>query len=196
LFKGSKRYFYVFYCQRKDSILQFAENKIPKIQKRIKQQIVEEEDIGQISKGIQADLMSLGTNILKEIIEELDEELRQSKTRKKTHQIVNKQFNSFATCMGFVKYNRTCFKNKKDGSCEFLVDTVLGITPHEVLASDVEEKIISESLESSYRKSGEDAINTSDVVSKQTTKNLIDQYRFAFPEINQESKKNTEKTDS
>ncbi|MDD2261530.1 MAG: ISLre2 family transposase, partial [Clostridia bacterium] len=79
------------------SIQHFLDNNIENIQKRIRNQIVEGQDIGQISKGLHSDLLNLGTSMIAEILEDMDHELRVSEERKKNYEIVNRRHNSFLT---------------------------------------------------------------------------------------------------
>jgi hypothetical protein len=164
------------------SIQYFYENITEKIHKRIVNQVKEGEDIGQISNGIRKDLLELGTHIISEILEDMDKELRESEERKMKYEVVHKRCNSFMTRMGKVTYERTCFKRVKTESCEYIVDGIFGIKAHENIASDVEKELINEAVQTSYRKSGEEAIGTSDELSKQTVMNYISKYDFDFPE--------------
>ena len=174
------------------SIQHFLDNNIENIQKRIRNQIVEGQDIGQISKGLHCDLLNLGTSMIAEILEDMDQELRVSEERKKNYEIVHKRHNSFLTKMGKVRYERTCFKKKRGNDTEYIVDRMFGIKPHENIASDVEEEIINEAMQTSYRKSGEQAIDTLDELSKQTVMNYMHKYDFELPEeenISEEKKR-------
>ena len=163
------------------SIQYFLDNCIDKMQKRIKNQIRNGMDIGEISKSIQVDLLKLGTEMIREVLEEMDKELRISDERKRHYEVVFKRPNSFLTKMGEVTYERTCFKKKKGKGTAYLVDNIFGISPHENIASDVEEELIEEAVQTSYRKSGEDATNTPDTLTKQTVMNYIKKYDFRFP---------------
>ena len=173
------------------SIQHFLDNNIENIQKRIRNQIVEGQDIGQISKDLHSDLLNLGTLMIAEILEDMDHELRVSEERKKNYEIVNRRHNSFLTKMGKVRYERTCFKKKRGNDTEYIVDRMFGIKPHENIASDVEEEVINEAMQTSYRKSGVQAIGTADELSKQTVMNCLKRYDFDFPEedISGEKKK-------
>ena len=163
------------------SIQHFLDNCIENMQKRIKDQIREGVDIGQISNGVQEDLLQLGTKMIAEILEDMDQELRKSEERKMNYEIVHKRPNSFLTKMGKVHYQRTFFKKKQGQGNKYIVDDIFGIKPHEKIASDVEEELIHEAMQTSYRKSGEDATDTVDTLTKQTVMNYIRKYNFEFP---------------
>ena len=166
------------------SIQHFASYGIKNIQENVKNEINNKSDIGKISKIIQADLNELGRNLIKELLEDIDKELREIEERKNGYQIVHRDSaNSFHTKMGLVEYKRTYFKNKITGEREYLLDTMFGIKEHEKIASDVEEVLINEATQTTYKKSGELAINTDIDLSKQTTMNYVTKYDFKFPEI-------------
>lgn len=166
------------------SIQHFASYGIKNIQENVKNEINNKSDIGKISKIIQSDLNELGRNLIKELLEDIDKELREIEERKNDYQIVHRDStNSFHTKMGLVEYKRTYFKNKITGEREYLLDNMFGIKEHENIASDVEEVLINEATQTTYRKSGELAINTEIDLSKQTTMNYVAKYDFKFPEI-------------
>ena len=164
------------------SIQYFNEKIINKMQQRIIALTKEESDIGHIVTCVHEDLMEFGRQIISEILEEADLDISNSIERKKAYEKVYVRENSILTTIGRVSYKRTCFKNKKTGKTEYLADRMFGIKPHENLASDVEEEMIKEAVETSYRKSGEEATKTPDQLSKQTVMNYVDRYGFEFPE--------------
>ena len=113
------------------SIQQFLEVGTENLQRQIRKDLQNGKDIGSLSISVVKELFVLGRNILSELIEDLDEELRNDSDRLKEWTIVNKQPNSLITRMGTANYDRTCFKNKKNGACSFLADELMGILPHE-----------------------------------------------------------------
>lgn len=173
------------------SIQQFLEVGTKNLQRQIRKDLQNGKDIGSLSTSVVKELFVLGRNILSELIEDLDEELRNDSVRLKEWTIVNKQPNSLITRMGTANYDRTCFKNKKNGACAFLADELMGILPHERIASDVETALIEEAVDTSYEKGGSVAIDTEDVISKQATMNHVRKFE-SIPNTS-ETKKLTEK---
>ena len=77
------------------------------------------------------------------------------------------EVNSFTATCGEIKYSRTYFKSKETGKRKYLADEAAGIEPHMRISSDVVIKALEQAVETSYRISGENAIYTDDIISKQ-----------------------------
>jgi hypothetical protein len=86
---------------------------------------------------LQESLFELGRNILTEVLEDMDEYLRNCGIRKKEWEIVRKDQTALLTSFGIIRYNRTYFKPKKEGSRKYLVDEIVGINPHDRVSADV-----------------------------------------------------------
>ena len=109
----------------------------------------------------------------------MDEELRASGLRKSDWVISRRDKTSLITSLGTVKYEKTLFKNKETGACEYLLDRIMGLESHTRMTEDAEAQMLEEATDSSYRKGGMKA-SISDTVSKQTVKNKIHELKF-FP---------------
>ena len=57
-----------------------------------------------------------------------------------------------------MKYQKTLFKNKETGACEYLLDRIMGLESHVRMTEDAEAKMLEEAVDSSYRK-GDIVIN-------------------------------------
>lgn len=69
-------------------------------------------------------------------------------------------------------YERTLFQNKKDGTYRYLLDDIMELEGHERMTPGAEEALLTEAIDSSYRKGGEQ-VSLTDFVSKQTVKNKL-----------------------
>lgn len=137
-----------------NSIQQFNEFGLRKIEKTIENFVAEKKDIADLVFGLQESLFELGRNIVAEVLEEMDEYFRSSTERKKRYDIVRKDPNTILTSFGLVEYSRTYFKPKQGGHRKYLVDQAAGIKPHDRVSTDVVIKVLEEATESSYRKAG------------------------------------------
>ncbi|WP_245592101.1 UPF0236 family transposase-like protein [Clostridiisalibacter paucivorans] len=61
---------------------------------------------------------------------------------------------------GEVNYKRTYYKNKKTSEYKYLSDERLGIDIHDRLDSSLKAKLVDEAIQSSYKKSGQIAVNS------------------------------------
>lgn len=152
-----------------NSIQHFMDKGVEKLEKVVKDFMNEKEMcMGEFVESIMDELKGLGRNIIGETIEEIDQAYRTSAHRKERYFIERKNDeNSFMSTCGEIKYCRTYFKSKEDGSYVYLADETCGITKNMRKSEDVTVEIIKHANESSYRLSGEHAVSTEDVISKQ-----------------------------
>lgn len=138
--------------------------------------------------GVTAVVTGLGLSVISEEFEYADELLCQSSVRKEKWHIVRKDENTVLTSLGPVTYRRTLFKSKRDGHSEYLVDRIINITAHERMTEDAVAKVLEEAVETSYRKGGENACITSDIVSAETVMNKIRALSFPAAAVLEEKR--------
>lgn len=135
--------------------------------------ILEGKDISKFILNIGKSLDEIGVKITREALEILDETIRNSKERKQEYYIQRRNDKkTLLTKFGEVHYQRTYYKSKKDGTYEYLSDTMVGIEPYERMDLSYEAEIVRESLDNSYHKSGMRASSNTQVT-KQTVHNSI-----------------------
>lgn len=171
-----------------DSIQHFNEFGVRKIEETIKSFLRESRDVADLVIGLQKNLFELGRNIITEVLEDLDEELRKNVHRKKHWEIVRKDATSLLTSFGEIRYSRTYYKPKSGGKRQYLVDSIVGINPHERVSSDVVINAVEEAIDSSYRKAGEVASYV-DGISKQAVMNKVHQIQILEPELEVKEKR-------
>lgn len=160
-----------------NTIQHFEEIGIKKIEKIIEKFIKDPTDMASFVTGIREEVVSLGLSVIQETLEDMDNEIRSSNKRKEKWSIVRKDEKQLKTSLGDITFKKTLFKNKKDNRTKYLLDTILGMSSHERLTEDAEQKLLEEAVESSYRKAGE-TMSLSSGVSKQTVKNKIHALKF------------------
>ena len=117
-----------------------------------------------------------------------DELLRKRKNLRPEWYIVRRDETTLLTSLGSVTYHKTLFKNKYTGEHAYLLDRIMGLEKHARLTEDAEAKILEEAVQTSYRRGGENAALTEDVVSKETVMNKIHRLRFPEAEPQREKK--------
>lgn len=137
-----------------NSIQQFNEFGVRKIEKSIENFVSEKRDLADLVLGLQESLFELGRSIVAEVLEDMDEHVRNSAERKKRYEIVRKDPNTLLTSFGSVTYSRTYFKPKEGGQRKYIVDELAGINPHDRVSADVVINALDEATQSSYRKAG------------------------------------------
>lgn len=135
--------------------------------------ILEGKDISKFILNTGKSLDEVGVKIVKEALEILDDTIRDSKERKQEYYIQRRNDKkTLITKFGEVNYQRTYYKSKKDGTYEYLSDTMVGIEPYERMDLSYEAELIKESLDNSYHKSGM-KVSSNTQVTKQTVLNSI-----------------------
>lgn len=155
-----------------NSLQHFNEFGTKKIEKTIKNFIIEKKDLADLVFGLQESLFELGRNIVKEVLEDMDDYLRNSAIRLKDWEVVRKDETGLLTSFGNIRYSRTYFKPKEGGSRKYLVDEIVGIGPHDKVSTDVVINAIDEAVDTSYSKAGEKASYV-DEITKQAVMNKI-----------------------
>ena len=171
-----------------NSIKYFNEFGVKKIEGIIRNFISERKDLADLVLGLKENLNELGRNIIAEVLQDMDQYLRDSAVRKKDWEIVRKDETSLLTSFGDVKYSRTYFKPKNKGKRQYLVDSIVGINPHDRVSADVVINAINEAIDSSYRKAGE-AATYEDTLSKQAVMNKVHQVKVVEAPVKEHEKK-------
>lgn len=154
------------------SIQHFEEKGICKLEKVIENFLKNPKDMASLVHGIQDVVIKLGLDIIRETLEDCDQMIRESEKRKSRWVISRRDKKQLVTTLGEVCFCKTLFKSKDDGHCEYLLDTILGMDPHERMTEDAEAELLNEVADVSYRKAGTKCSIQSSV-SKQTVKNKI-----------------------
>ena len=135
--------------------------------------ILESKDISKFILNTSKSLDEIGVKIVKEALEMLDETIRDSSNRKEEYYIQRRNDKkTLITKFGEVNYQRTYYKNKKDGSYDYLSDRMVGINPYERMDLSYEAELIKESMDNSYHKTGI-KVSKNAQVTKQTVLNSI-----------------------
>lgn len=171
-----------------NSIQQFLDFGIANIRETVKSFIEQGDDVANLVLGLQKDIFELGRNIVAEVLDGMDEHLRKSGCRKQQWEVIRKDNASVLTSFGRVDYSRTYFLSKKTGQRKYLVDSIVGINPHDRVTADVVINAIDEAVDSSYRKAGEKASYV-EKISKQAVMDKIHNLEVVQPSVNIQHKK-------
>ena len=171
-----------------NSIQQFLDFGIANIRETVKSYIEQGDDVANLVLGLQKDIFELGRNIVAEVLDGMDEHLRKSGCRKQQWEVIRKDNASVLTSFGRVDYSRTYFLSKKTGQRKYLVDSIVGINPHDRVTADVVINAIDEAVDSSYRKAGEKASYV-EKISKQAVMDKIHNLEVVQPSVNIQHKK-------
>ena len=170
------------------SIQQFQTTGVENLEKIFVNYANDMKKIAEMVTGVKDTVINLGLSMIAEEWEHYDELLRKRKELRSEWYIVRKDETTLITSLGVVTYQKTLFKNKFTGKSEYLLDRLMGIEKHARLTEDAVAQILEEAVDSSYKKGGEHASITEDIVSKETVMNKL--HALQFPKVKpQETKK-------
>ena len=169
------------------SIQQFQAEGIKKLEKVMVDYSADMTKIAEMVQGVTKGVVDLGLSMIAEEWESYDEILRARNDLRPDWYIVRRDETTLLTSLGSVTYHKTLFKNKFTGEYEYLLDRIMEIEKHARMTEDAEAKLLEEAVQTSYRKGGESASISSDVVSKETVMNKI--HTLNFPRVEPQMEK-------
>ena len=171
------------------SITYFAEvfiNKFTEIQNKFYEK---PEYIADFVYSLSEELRKLGLEMFKETLEEMDQAFCKSSKRKRDWHVEKHDSKKLITSLGTVDFSKTLFTHKESQEMTYLLDKVLGLSPHQLLTEDAVERVYEEAVQTSYRRGGE-AVNGNDFISSETVKGIL--HNTKFPKGYEELKKKRE----
>ena len=87
-------------------------------------------------------LQHVGLSILQETLETMDQMLQESQVRAKDWVVEAHTQKQLLTTLGNVTFQKTLFKHKQTGKCEYLLDKILGLHSHERITEDAMAKAL------------------------------------------------------
>lgn len=134
-------------------------------------------DPGEYIKKVEQILLELGCHIVSEVFEECNHLLEESGKRRMNWQFKDREKKNLLTVLEPVVYTHTRFQHKATKKTSYLLDQMMGITPHTRLSEEVCEQLILEAAKSSYQKAGEN-LKGEDVISRESVMRHVHQLNF------------------
>ena len=138
-------------------------------------------DIASYVNNLKEVLEELGVVIIREMLEDLDQMIKDSSARKDRWNVERSASKTLITSLGSVNYKKTYYVDKQTGTTICLLDKLMDITDHKRISEDAVANILTEAVQTSYRRGGENVSIGKTEVSKQTVKNIL--HNLVFPEI-------------
>lgn len=136
-------------------------------------------DFATYAYGLTEELHHLGLLIMQETLETMNKMICDSAKRQQKWTIEKHSTKQLITSLGTVTYKKTLFTNKETGEMEYLLDRIMGLEEHERMTEDAVANLLTEAVQTSYRRGGEEVSLMSEV-SKQTVKNKL--HKLVFPQ--------------
>lgn len=160
-----------------NSIQHFIENGVPNLQKASKDFSEDPKDFAGFVYRVRNEALQMALDYISETLTTCNQILKDSPVRKERWEVVRTDEKSLITSIGKVMFSKTLFKNKVTGERRYLLDDMLSFDPHERMSEDAIAQLLSESVQTSYRKGGQ-AASILDEVSKETVKDKIHALEF------------------
>lgn len=159
------------------SIQYFNEKSVPIFEKLEDEFLRDPSDIASYVTKLTEELHKTGIRMIEETLAYLDQLINESEIRKMSWVVDRHETKQLITSLGSVNYSKTMFKNKKEGSRSYILDLIMGMDPHERMTEDAEARLLKETVQTSYRRGGEE-VSILDTVSKQTVMKKIHALQF------------------
>ena len=173
------------------SIKHFAEESIKNFEKLEDDFFKNPEQTAEYVLGITKELHKVGLLMIKESLETMNQMLKESGKRQVFWVIEKDNEKDLITLLGTVTFTKTLFTNKQTGEMKYLLDEIIGLEKNERMTADAEAKLLTEAVQNSYRRGGEECSLESSV-SKQTVKKKIHALKFPKNGKKPEKKKELE----
>lgn len=111
-------------------------------------------------------VLHLELSAIAETLENYDEAIRKSPKRSENG-VLSGRIRQLVTSLGTVQYRKTLFINKTTKERSYLLDRELSLEKHQRITEDAEAQLLTEAVQTTYRKGGE-AVSILDDVSKET----------------------------
>lgn len=161
-----------------NSIKYFEEECIKRFEKLEDDFIKNPKKLAEYVLGLTEELHNLGLKMIQESLEEMNQMLRKSPKRLQHWVVESHDTKQLITSLGAVTFEKTLFTNKETGESEYLLDRIMGLEKHERITEDALARMLKESVQTSYRRGGEETSLTTDV--KKTDCKKIRSMRLNF----------------
>lgn len=109
-----------------------------------------------LQRKVGEELDGLGRDILRSVIEAADETLRSNRSERSGWVVDQRNHEKeLLTPFGPIRYRRTYFKHSATKTHAYLVDRMMGFTPHQRIDAGVAAEVVERATEQSYRRSGQ-----------------------------------------
>ena len=149
-----------------------------------------EKGISDFTNELESEMIVFGRNVVQFLVEYAENIIFKLKERKEKFESLEKDERTIISIFGEINFKRRYYQDKETKERIYLLDQFLGLEKGERLLPNVEERLLEEARETSYKRAGEKASYGTEI-SKQTVKNKIN--KLNFQKKKEEAKKNKKK---
>ena len=156
-----------------NNIIQLISQKVKdEIEKNLIKVLEGESNLNKIVDSVGELTNEIGRDILHTIIEELNDIIKEAPERKGRYHVQrNNDKRILITRFGELEFERTYYKNVKEGSYVYILDEILGIEKYERVEGNLKGDILDMSTDMSYQKAAE--LSTPAYLTKETVMKII-----------------------
>ena len=136
-----------------------------------------EKGISDFTNELESEMIVFGRDVVQFLVEYAENIIFKLKERKEKFESLEKDERTIISIFGEINFKRRYYQDKETKERIYLLDQFLGLEKGERLLPNVEERLLEEARETSYKRAGEKASYGADI-SKQTVKNKINKLNF------------------
>ena len=140
-----------------NSIQYFLENGIPGLEKVKKDFYSNPMCFDEYIEEVKNIVLDFGCHIVSEVLEECNILLEESLKRRLHWQVKDRNQKNIMSSVGMLSFTHTRFKNKETKETAYLLDRVIGLSPHTRMSDGVNAAILEEAVQTSYEKASRKA---------------------------------------
>ena len=156
-----------------ENILHYFNEKIISLTENYLKSLIFEKGISGFTDDLIAEFARFGSDLTQYLVEYVEEEIFNLQERKEQFESLEKDSRSVVSIFGEIHYKRRYYKEKETNKKVYLLDKILGIKPKQRLLKNVQERLLTEAVSSSYEHAGEVAAYGVKI-SRQEVKNEIE----------------------
>jgi len=140
-----------------NSIQYFLENGIPELEKSEKDFLSSPGHFDGYIEKVKGTMLDFACHIISGVLEECNALLEESLKRRLHWHVKDRGIKNTISSVGMLSFTRTRFKNKETKETAYLLDRILGLSPHARMCDGVKAAVLEEAVQTSYEKAGREA---------------------------------------
>ena len=156
-----------------ENILHYFNEKIISLTENYLKNLIFKKGISGFTDDLTAEFARFGSELTQFLVEYVEEEIFNLGERKEKFETLERDTRNIVSIFGEIQFKRRYYKEKETNKKIYLLDKILGIKPKQRLLKNVQERLLTEAINTSYEHAGEVAAYGIKI-SRQEVKNEIE----------------------
>lgn len=156
-----------------ENILHYFNEKIISLTENYLKNLIFKKGISGFTDDLTAEFARFGSELTQFLVEYVEEEIFNLDERKEKFETLERDTRNIVSIFGEIQFKRRYYKEKETNKKIYLLDKILGIKPKQRLLNNVQERLLTEAVSTSYEHAGEVAAYGIKI-SRQEVKNEIE----------------------